>query len=149
MHGAGHEGGRRAGTENVLEIVGLGKACEIAGRDLKKNSRHMKNMRDRLHKGLEQKIKDIKLNGHPEKRLPNTLSLSFKDINSDDLIQSLNDKVAVSAGAACHTGKISYVLEAMNIPREWSQGTLRFSTGKMTQKSEIDRAVDIISSIIK
>ncbi|MEQ8188139.1 MAG: cysteine desulfurase family protein [Candidatus Eremiobacterota bacterium] len=148
MHGAGHEGGRRAGTENVLEIVGLGKACEIAGRDLKKNSEYMKQMRDRLHRGLEQRIKDIKLNGHREKRLPNTLSLSFKGINSSDLIHNLNDKLAVSAGAACHTGKISYVLEAMNIPYEWSQGTVRFSTGKMTEEIEIDRAVDIISSII-
>lgn len=148
MHGAGHEGGRRAGTENVLEIVGLGKACEIAGRDLKKNGEHMKQMRDRLHSGLEQRIKDIKLNGHREKRLPNTLSLSFKDINSSELIQKLNDKLAVSAGAACHTGKISYVLEAMNIPREWSRGTVRFSTGKMTEEIEIDRAVNLIEIVM-
>lgn len=146
MHGAGHEVGRRAGTENVLEIVGLGKACEIALRDRKKNSEDMKKMRDRLHKGLEQRIKYIKLNGHPEKRLPNTLSLSFKGVNSSELIQKLKDKLSVSAGAACHSGKISYVLEAMKIPPEWSGGTVRFSTGKMTEESEIAKAVDIVSS---
>jgi cysteine desulfurase len=82
-HGAGQEMGRRAGTENVLEIVGLGKACEIAKRDLQKNTNHMAILRDRLSEGLKGEIEDIKLNGHPQKHLPNTLSLSFKGLEAN------------------------------------------------------------------
>jgi cysteine desulfurase len=152
IHGAGHEQGKRAGTENVLGIVGLGKACEIAKRDLKKNILHIKEMRDRLYNGLKDKLKNIRLNGHPEKRLPNTLSLSFKDIDTNILLSEIKENVAVSAGAACHTGKteISYVLEAMGIPIEFARGTIRFSTGRMTTVGEIDSAINIIvNTIIK
>jgi cysteine desulfurase len=78
--GAGQESGWRAGTENVLEIVGLGKACEIAARDLKANMEHLQAMRDRLHQGLVASLEDIRLNGHEDLRLPNTLSLSFPEI---------------------------------------------------------------------
>lgn len=146
MHGADHEQNRRAGTENVLEIVGLGKACEIAGRDLEKNASHMKNMRDRLYQGLEQKLDDIKLNGHPEKRLPNTLSLSFRGIEANTLLSEI-EEVAASPGAACHTDKVdvSYVLEAMNVTLEYAMGTVRFSTGRKTTAGEIDKAVEIVA----
>ncbi len=151
MHGAGHEQGRRAGTENVLEIVGLGKACYIAKRDMNKNISHMMEMRDSLYNGLKEKLKNIKLNGHPEKRLPNTLSISFKGIDANMLLNEIKDDVAVSAGAACHSGvtKISHVLSAMNIPLEWAQGTLRFSTGRMTTKTDIDKAIIIVLDAIK
>lgn len=147
MHGAGHEQGRRAGTENVLEIVGLGKACEIARRDLEKNGLHMKKMRDRLHSGLCERMQTVKYNGHPSHCLPNTLSLGFFGIDATTLISQINDQVAVSAGSACHSGecKISPVLQAMNVPVEWARGTIRFSTGKMTTEDEIDRAVNIVS----
>src|SRR3972149_3199959 len=147
IHGAGHEQGRRAGTENVLEIVGLGKACEVAIRDMDKNISHMRKMRDRLYNGLKEKLKDIRLNGHPEKRLPNTLSIGFRGIDAGTLLSEIKDYVAVSPGAACHSGttQISHVLSAMNIPREWAQGTLRFSTGRMTTKTDIDRTVKVIS----
>jgi len=150
IHGAGHEQGRRAGTENVLEIVGLGKACEIAKRDLEKNMLHMREMRDLLHKGLAEKLDDLKLNGHPEKRLPNTLSLSFKGIDSNMLLSEIKEHVAVSAGAACHSGgfEISYVLKAMNVPREWAKGTFRFSIGRMTTKDEIQKVINIIVDAI-
>ncbi|MCM2358226.1 MAG: cysteine desulfurase [Geobacteraceae bacterium] len=148
MHGAGHEQGRRAGTENVLEMVGLGKACEIARRDLEKNGRHLKEMRDRLHAGLCERIQTVKYNGHPSHCLPNTLSLSFHGADATTLISRISDQVAVSAGSACHSGecKISPVLQAMNVPAEWARGTLRFSTGKMTTEGEIDRAVQIVTS---
>jgi cysteine desulfurase len=150
IHGAGQEQGRRAGTENVLEIVGLGKACEIAKRDLEKNISHTKKFRDNLYKGISEKIKDIRLNGHPEKRLPNTLSLSFLGLDTDKLLSEINKDIAISAGAACHSGEVevSYVLKAMNIPTRWAKGTLRFSTGKMNTADEIDRAVGIISNSI-
>ncbi len=150
MHGAGHEQGRRAGTENVLEIVGLGKACEIAKRDMNENISHTRAMRDRLYNGLKEKCGEMKLNGHLEKRLPNTLSVSFLGLDANALISEINDYVAVSAGAACHSGgiKISHVLKAMNVSVEWARGTLRFSTGRITTESEIDNAIDIIANVI-
>jgi cysteine desulfurase NifS len=153
MHGAGHEGGRRPGTENVLEIVGLGQACQVAARDLEQNKRHFLAMRDRLHRGLLDKLGDelVKLNGHPERRLPNTLSLSFRSIEANALLSAVNDRVAASAGAACHADEVdvSAVLEAMAVPVEWGMGTIRFSVGRGTTAEDIDEAVDIIAGAVK
>jgi len=151
MHGAGQESGWRAGTENVLEIVGLGKACEIAGRDLVKNRDHMQAMRDRLYEGLKQRCERIRLNGHPHKRLPNTLSLSFHDQAADQTLAIIGPEVAASAGAACHSGtvEISLVLRAMNVPLDWAKGTLRLTTGRHTTASDIDKAVQVISDAVQ
>jgi cysteine desulfurase len=144
LHGAGHEQGRRAGTENVLEIVGLGKACEIAKRDLEKNMDHMQKMRDLLHRELKTEWHEIKLNGHPERRLPNTLSVSFRNIEANQLLAEI-DRVAASAGAACHSGsvKVSSVLQAMQVELEYAMGTVRFSTGKMTTAEEVKESAAI------
>jgi cysteine desulfurase len=133
IHGADHEQNRRAGTENVLEIVGLGKACEIAERELEKNSFHMREMRDRLHRGLEEKLGNLRLNGHREQRLPNTLSVGFPNIEANTLLDEI-EGVAASAGAACHTDStdVSSVLTAMKVPLEYAMGTIRFSTGRLT-----------------
>ncbi len=152
MHGADHEQGRRAGTENVLEIAGLGKAGEIAKRDIEKNARHTRAMRERLHDGLKERLRDIRLNGYADDNcLPNTLSLSFRGVDADDLLSRIKDDVAASAGAACHSEGIdvSAVLKAMNLPDEWARGTVRFSTGTMTTQSEIDKAIDIISNSVE
>lgn len=151
IHGAGHEWGKRAGTENVLEIVGLGKACEVAKRDLGKNMRHMREMRDRLHNGLKEKLEEIRLNGHLEKRLPNTLSLSFGGMEADKLLSEIKEYVAASAGAACHSGRVemSPVLKAMNVPVEWASGTIRFSTGRMTTENEIESAIKAVSEAVR
>jgi cysteine desulfurase len=150
VHGADHERNHRAGTENVLEIVGLGKACEIAQRDLKKNMEHFKAMRDRLHEGIIAQIEDVKLNGHPEQRLPNTLSLSFRGIEANTLLSELQD-VAASAGAACHSDDIdiSAVLKAMKVPVEYAMGTIRLSTGRMITEDEVDRVVSSITKTVK
>ncbi len=149
IHGADHEQNRRAGTENVLEIVGLGAACEIAGRDLEKNREHMLAMRDRLHDGLAARHADLRLNGHPERRLPNTASLSFPRIRANALLASIPD-VAASAGAACHADSIdvSHVLAAMGVPEEYAMGTVRLSVGKMTTANDIDRAAEIIADAV-
>jgi cysteine desulfurase len=146
IHGAGHEGNKRAGTENILGIVGLGKACEIAKRDLKENMAHMRAMRDRLHLGLKERVGDMRLNGHRENRLPNTLSVGFPNREADIFLSQLKG-VAASAGAACHSGhaRISHVLTAMHVPEEYALGTIRFSTGKMTAPEEIDRAIEVIT----
>jgi cysteine desulfurase NifS/selenium donor protein len=153
MHGAEHESNRRPGTENVLEIVGLGKACDIARRDLDANSAHFKKMRDLLHKGLQETLPDdsFRLNGHPKLRLPNTLSLAFHMVEANTLLAEINDQIAASAGAACHSDKIdlSHVLEAMDVPVDYAMGTVRFSTGRDTTAAEIDQAVEVLTKSLK
>ena len=151
MHGAGQESGWRAGTENVLEIAGLGKACEIARRDLVKNGDHMQAMRDRLYEGLKKKCEPVRLNGHPHQRLPNTLSLSFHNREANRILEHIGHEIAASAGAACHsdTVEVSHVLEAMNVPLDWAKGTLRLTTGRHTTADEIDRAIQVISDAVK
>jgi cysteine desulfurase len=151
VHGAGQERGLRAGTENVMEIVGLGKAFEIAKRDLERNTAAMRGTRDRLHEGLRARLHDLRLNGHPEKRLPNTLSLCFRGLDAGRILEEIGLEIAASAGAACHsdTVEISHVLRAMNVPEEWAKGALRFTTGRMTTDAEINRAVDVIANAVE
>jgi cysteine desulfurase len=148
--GAGQEMGWRAGTENVLEIVGLGKACEIAQQNLEKNMARMKFLRDRLHEGLLGRLFDIRLNGHLQHRLPNTLNISFKDLEANRILEDIGLEVAASAGAACHADsvEISHVLRAMNIPLEWAKGTLRFSVGRMTTEAEIDKTIRVVADAV-
>jgi len=151
MHGAGQESGRRAGTENVLQIVGLGKACEIARRNLVKNGNHMQAMRERLYVGLKEKCEPVRLNGHPHQRLPNTLSLSFHDREANRILENIGLEIAASAGAACHSGtvEVSHVLAAMKVPMVWAKGTLRLTTGRHTTEDDIDRAIQVISEAVK
>lgn len=151
MHGAGQERGRRPGTENVLEIVGLGKACEIARRDLEANGRHLLAMRERLHRAIASGVSAVRLNGHPEKRLPNTLSLAFRGLEANRILEAIGLEVAASAGAACHAGSVtvSHVLAAMGVPEEWAKGTLRLTTGRMTTAEEIDRAAAAIIAAVR
>ncbi len=150
IHGADHEGNHRAGTENVLEIVGLGKACEIAKKNLLGNQAHYQKTRDYLYKLLLEALPDIRLNGHPEKRLPNTLSISFPDVEANMIIAKLKG-VAASAGAACHADgvKVSAVLDAMKVPIEYAMGTIRFSTGRETNVKDIERAAKEIIEVVK
>ncbi|MCK4547208.1 MAG: selenide, water dikinase SelD [Candidatus Eisenbacteria sp.] len=150
IHGADHERDLRAGTENVLEIVGLGKACEIAGQGMEKSMAHMRKLRDRLHDGLRKRFPAVKLNGHPEQRLPNTLSLSFPNIEANLLLDEL-DSVAASAGAACHSDSIdvSPTLVAMAVPNEYAMGTIRFSTGRFTTEEDIERTIDFVSQAVE
>jgi len=151
MQGAGQESGVRPGTENVLEIVGLGKACEIAKRDLEQNMTHMQQMRDRLYEGLKTNCGDTRLNGHLQKRLPNTLSISFAGLEANRLLDAIGPEVAASAGAACHsdTIEVSGVLKAMEVPLNWAKGTLRLTTGRRTTAADIDRAIEVISRAVK
>ena len=150
IHGADHEQNRRAGTENVAEIVGLGKACEIAGRDLENNIAHFRKMRDLLHRQLAEKVPEVKLNGHPELRLSNTLSLSFRNTEANILLNEMEmNGIAASAGAACHTDSVdlSPVLTAIGLEMEYAMGTIRFSVGRSTTADEIARASQIIAGI--
>jgi cysteine desulfurase len=150
MHGAGHETGRRAGTENVIGVAGLGAACEAAKRDLAANMDRMKRTRDRLEDGLLRAVAEVRVNGHPARRLPNTLSVSFRGVDAGGLLQSM-EGLAASAGAACHgdSVELSRTLRALAVPIEWARGTIRLSTGKYTTEGEIDRAVEIIAGAVK
>lgn len=147
FHGADHEQNLRAGTENILEIVGLGQACELAKNQLLPNSKHMQEMRNSLFNGIKSRLPGAKLNGHPENSLPNTLNISFPGIEANLLLSSMGTKgIAASAGAACHSESvtISPVLAAMNVPLETAMGTIRFSTGKFTTSSQIDKAIEVV-----
>lgn len=150
-HGAGQERGRRAGTENVMQIVGLGAACEVAANHPAQNTAHLRAMRDRLHDGLKARLDGMRLNGHPELRLPNTLNVSFHGLSANRLLEEIGLEVAASAGAACHsdTVEISHVLKAMRVPEDWAKGTLRFSVGRMTTEAEIDRAVAVVAGAVQ
>ncbi len=150
MHGANHEHNLRPGTENVLEIAGLGKAAEIALRDFAKNAANMRQTRDMLYDLLKKQIPSIVRNGHTIKVLPNTLNISFPGLDATALLSEMQE-VAVSAGAACHADdvNVSHVLQALHIPTELAMGTIRFSTGKNTSWDDINYAAGIIVSKAK
>lgn len=150
MHGADHESSRRAGTENVLEIAGLGKACELAFENLEENARLLAESRDYLYELISREIPSAIRNGHPEKMLPNTLSMSFPGVLADLILSSMPE-VAASAGAACHSDQqvISHVLDAMGLPEDVTMGTIRFSTGKNTTRKEIEIAAEKTINTVK
>jgi cysteine desulfurase len=148
IHGAGHESGRRAGTENVLLVVGLGKACEIAKKYI--NNKRIQGLRDRFWKKLQETFADgIALNGHPTYRLPNTLNISFVGKVGSEILSRL-DGVAASTGAACHAGSVelSPVLKAMAIPPEVGMGAIRFSLGRTTTIQELETVIRLLKNAI-
>jgi cysteine desulfurase len=151
MYGGHHEMGRRAGTENVAGIVGLGRAAELAKREIPEEGK-IKELRDYLYKGITSKIEDVKLNGHPDKRLPNTLNLSFTYLEGESIILNLDmEGVAVSTGSACTSGTLepSHVLSAMGIDPVNTQGSVRFSLGKDNTKDQMDYVISVLPPIIK
>lgn len=146
LHGAGHEAGRRAGTENVPYIVGLGKACEVARRKLAESTTRLQGLRDRLWQMLSDALgARVLLNGHPVERLPNTLNLNFVGHSGSELLARVPE-IAASTGSACHEGAVtlSPVLAAMKVPPEIGQGAVRFSVGRNTTDDEIERAAALL-----
>ncbi len=145
IHGANHERGLRAGTENVAQIVGLGMAAEIARQKLESEMVRLKNLRDRLQASLKQAFPEIRINASSTPRLPNTLSVSFAQLNALEILSDL-DQVMLSAGAACHSadGKGSGVLEAMHIPLNYQLGTIRISLGRFCEESQVQQASAIL-----
>jgi cysteine desulfurase len=146
MHGAGHEDGRRAGTENVLLNVALGVACDLATADLEARRLHLMELRDYFHAGLKKLFGDaLHLNGHPTERLPNTLNVSFAGHMGSELLEVLGC-VAASTGSACHSGsrEISPVLQAMGVPGSIGHGAVRFSLGRSTTKAQLDRVLSLM-----
>jgi cysteine desulfurase len=145
--GATHERGLRPGTENLIGTIGLGAAAALVAGNLEGHASHMATMRDRLQEGLLALGADLCVHGHPTQRLPNTLSVGFRDMDATDLLVELIDDVAASAGAACHSNELSVsdTLKAMQVPLAYARGTLRFSVGRFTEASEIDRAIAAIA----
>ena len=144
LHGAGHEAGRRAGTENVVSIVGLGAACEVAQRWI--DDTKIIQLRDYFWQRLRERFEErVVLNGHPERRLPNTLNVSFRGSNGGDILAKLPN-VAASTGSACHAGvtQISPVLAAMSVPADIRLGAIRFSLGRSTTHEEINRVMEAL-----
>ena len=150
MHGAGHEMGWRAGTENVIEAAGLGMACQMIAEGLDGYRQRMRETRDLLEAQLVERRPGMKINGHPEHRLPNTSSISFPSLEADTILANL-EYVAASAGAACHSDRVevSSVLQAMKVPLDDAMGTIRFSTGRYTTREEIARAVEDVAQAIE
>jgi cysteine desulfurase len=150
--GGGHERGRRAGTENIAGIVGLAKALEIAFRDLKEENTRLKGMTSRFYKLICDRIPDIRFNGDFENRVPNTLNISFRAVEGESMILSLDLKgISVSSGSACTSGATepSHVLLAMGVPPELAHGSIRFSFGRSNMDEDIDYVIEMLEKEIK
>jgi cysteine desulfurase len=145
MHGAGQEAGRRAGTENVMFAVGLGKACVLARERMAQESERIRQLRDRLHDLLSVRIPGLVLNGHPEERLPNTLNVSVPGVDGGRLLDAIPE-VCASTGAACHDRSvtISHVLAAMQTPEGTASGAIRLTLGRKNTEAEIGQAAEMI-----
>jgi cysteine desulfurase len=151
LRGGPQERGRRGGTENVAGIVGLGVACELAARELDARMREWGRLRDRLWEGIREKIPNVRLNGSERHVLPNTLSVEFCGADGEALLQALDlEGVAVSAGAACHSGSLtpSRVLRAMGRTDEEARASLRLSVGHGIGDAEIERVLALLPDLV-
>ena len=150
--GGGQENGLRSGTENVANIVGFGKACELASLNLLENISRMKELRDYITKKILLEIPKVNLNGHPETRLPNNIHLTFLGVNGEDLLIKLDEnQIAASTGSACsvHIQKASHVLQAMGFLHEQISGSLRLTLGISNKFEEMDKTVEILKNVVK
>jgi len=151
IHGGHHERNRRGGTENVAGIVGLGKACEIASRDMEREIAQLTRLRDRLEKGLIKRIEHVYVNGDRENRLPNTTNISFEFVEGESLLLNLDMKgIAASSGSACTSGSLepSHVLMAMGMSHELSHGSVRFSLGRINTEEDVDYLIEEMPPIV-
>ncbi|MCG2813515.1 MAG: cysteine desulfurase NifS [Thermodesulfovibrionales bacterium] len=150
--GGHQEHGRRAGTENVASIVGLGRACELAGENLYKEMTYLKRLRDRLETSLLKLCPDARVNGDVNNRLPNTTNLSFEYVEGEAILLRLNEfGICASSGSACTSGSLepSHVLRAMGIPATAIHGSVRFSLSRYNTEEEIEKIIEIMPGIIK
>ena len=151
IHGGGQERKRRAGTENIAGIVGLGKAIEIATADIPGHNAKIRAMRDRLIKGVLEKIPNARLNGHPEKRLPGNFNVSFEFIEGESMLLWLDDEgICASTGSACTSGSLepSHVLLATGLPVEISHGSLRLTLGDANTEEDVDFVLEVLPKVV-
>ena len=149
--GGSHEEGHRAGTENIASIAGLAKACELAKKRVGEMQTRVKTMRDKLETRILAKVPNARINAKNTDRVPNTTSISFKDLEAEPILQALSDEgICASAGSACKKGvtEPSHVLVAMGIPKEWALGTIRFSLGHDNTEKDVDRILHKLPSIV-
>lgn len=152
IHGGHQENSRRAGTENVAGIVGMGKAFELAAVDMEAKNDYVRGLRDKLQTAIMDTIPEVQLNGHPEKRLPNTTNISFKFVEGESLLISLDLKgVALSTGSACTSGSLepSHVLQAMGIPHEVIHGSLRFSLSGLNTEEDVEYTMEVLPGVVE
>jgi cysteine desulfurase len=152
MHGGHHERDRRAGTESVPLIVGLGKAAELARLRLAERTEHSRGLRDYLEEELFKRIPDVSRNGDPERRVPNIANLNFDHVEGEGLQISLDLKgIAVSTGSACSSGSTepSHLLMAIGLPRDTGYGSLRFSFGQYNTKEDVDSVLEILPAVVE
>jgi cysteine desulfurase len=142
MHGGGHEQGVRSGTLNVPAIVGFGRAAEICGQEMPAEAHRLQELRDSLEKGIREGVPEVRVNGHPEERLPHNASIAFPGMRSDALIRALGN-VAVASGSACSSAQPgpSHVLKALGLSPALAGGTLRFGLGRFTTREETDYTI--------
>jgi cysteine desulfurase len=145
--GAGHEQGMRPGTENVPSIVGLGVACERARVDLDAEGTRLRGVRDHLWRRLQERVPELEQNGHPEERLPNTLSVRFPGVSGNALLAACPE-IAASTGSACHAGtdEAPRAIVLMGVPAREAEGTVRLTLGRRTTTREIDRAAELLAT---
>jgi len=152
LHGGHHEKNKRAGTENVAGIVGLGKACEIALGEMEEEDIRLKKLRDRLQRGIIEKIKDVVVNGHPDERLSGVLNICVKYVEGESILLYLDKEgIAASSGSACTSDTLepSHVLTSMGIPPSVAHGSLRFSLGHSSNEQDIDKVLEVLPPIVK
>lgn len=152
LHGGGHEAGLRSATVNVAGIVGFAKAAELCKKEMKKEAKRLQKLRDKLIQGILRSIKDVKLNGHSVKRLPNNINLSFFYVEGESLLIQLDLLgIAVSTGSACSSDKLesSHVLSAIKLKPYQIHGSLRFTLGRWTRESDIDYVLKVLPGIVK
>jgi cysteine desulfurase len=151
QHGGEHERRRRAGTENVPGIVGLGRAVEIRARDMKEEAERVAALRERLWDGIQARVPGVRLNGHPTERLPGTANICYRNVESESIVLGLDLKgIAVSAGSACTAGSVepSHVLVAMGVPLDWAMGAVRSSLGRSTTAEDVDDVVAAVTDVV-
>src|SRR5713101_5019499 len=149
MDGGGHERGMRSGTLNVTVIVGLGKACELAQKEMPEESAKMLALRTRLKNGLEAKLDEVFINGSMEHRLPNNLNMSFAHVEGESLLMGIND-IAVSSGSACTSATLepSYVLKALGVGEDLAHTSIRFGLGRFNTQEEVDYVIDKMVQVV-
>jgi len=150
VDGGGHERGMRSGTLNVPGIVGLGAACELAGKTMPEESQRLIQLRSQLQAGLFERLDEIYVNGHPTERLPGNLNVSFAYVEGESLLMGIND-IAVSSGSACTSATLepSYVIRALGIDDELAHSSIRFGLGRFNTEEEVDYVTDRVSKEVK
>lgn len=151
IHGGGQEKKRRAGTENIPAIVGLGKAVELARHDLGEEARRLSYLRDKLVKGLGERIDHIHLNGHPSQRLPNNVNVSVDFAEGESMVLNLDlEGICVSTGSACSSASLepSHALLALGLSPEQAHGSLRFSLGRENTEEDVERVLEVLPGIV-